>query len=363
MDSQLFERHIETARERLTEVEARMAEPEVVTDRIAMSELGREHHRLKHILATGERFTSLQEELEGARELLTEAEEGDEMAELAHAEIEELEQKLAREESRLQIALVPPEPEDAKTAVVEIRAGTGGEEAGLFAGDLHRMYQRFAEREGWRIEVLSSNPSEMGGFKEVVFAMRGEGSYGVLKFESGVHRVQRVPATESQGRIHTSAASVAVLPEAEEVDVEIDENELRIDTYRASGAGGQHVNKTESAIRITHLPTGLVVTCQDEKSQHKNKAKALRVLRTRLYEQAIAEEQSKRATQRKTLVSTGDRSAKIRTYNYPQGRVTDHRINLTLYRLNEILDGDLEELIERLRLYEAEERLREGISA
>jgi peptide chain release factor 1 len=303
----------------------------------------------------------LEQRLGEAEEMLEEAGEDEETRQLAQGELDEVEPALDRGRRRLQVALLPAAPEDAKTAVVEVRAGTGGDEAALFAGDLLRMYQRFAERRGWGAEVLSASPGEVGGFKEVVVALRGEGSYGVLKFESGVHRVQRVPETESQGRIHTSAASVAVLPEAEEVDVQIDENELRVDTYRASGAGGQHVNKTDSAIRITHLPTGLVVTCQDEKSQHKNRVKAMRVLRTRLYERALEEERSRRDASRRSLVGSGDRSAKIRTYNFPQSRVTDHRINLTLYRLDEVMDGDLEELIEALRMHEAEQRLREGM--
>lgn len=364
MNRELIERQVEVAKSKVTDVETQMSDPSVVSNRNKMSELGREHRRLKNILVKAKEMFSLESELDGAREMLGEVEGDEEMTEMTQAEIEELEPKVKKATNDLHVALLPPSASDDKAAIVEVRAGTGGEEAGLFAGDLHRMYMRYAERMGWKTEELSSTPSEMGGFKEVVFAIRGEAAYGILKYESGVHRVQRVPTTETQGRVHTSAASVAVLPEAEEVDVDINEaTDLRIDTYRASGAGGQHVNKTESAIRITHLPTGLVVTCQDEKSQHKNKAKAMRVLRSRLFEQAIAAEEAKRAKSRKSLVGTGDRSAKIRTYNFPQGRVTDHRINLTLYRLNEVLDGDLFETIDQLRLHDAEERLKEGLEA
>jgi peptide chain release factor 1 len=244
--------------------------------------------------------------------------------------------------------LLPKDPNDNRNAIVEIRAGTGGEEAAIFAGDLYRMYTKFAERKDWKVEELSSNTIGIGGFKEVIFSLNGDNVYGTMKFESGVHRVQRIPVTESSGRIHTSAATVAVLPEADEVDFEIDSSDLRIDTYRASGAGGQHVNKVESAIRITHIPTGMVVTCQDEKSQYKNKAKAMKILRSRLLAIKQEEQQEEIAKQRKSMVSTGDRSAKIRTYNFPQGRVTDHRINLTLYKLDQIIEGDMDELIEAL---------------
>jgi len=356
MNRDLILRQVEIARHRIEEIESRLADPEIVADRLRLSELGREHRRLKELLAAASTWEQLEVDLEGARELAASADD-DEMSELAAQEVQTLEPRVEQALNALYIALVPPDEADEKAAIVEIRAGTGGEEAALFAADLLRMFERCAERFGWKTEYLSSSPSEMGGFKEIVLAIRGDAAYGMLKYEGGVHRVQRVPATESQGRIHTSAATVAVLPEADEVDVAIDDAELRIDTYRASGAGGQHVNKTESAIRITHLPTGLVVTCQDEKSQHKNKAKAMRVLRARLYEQAQEEERAKRSESRKLLVGSGDRSAKIRTYNFPQGRVTDHRINLTLYRLVDILDGDLGELIDALRLHDAEERL------
>jgi len=282
---------------------------------------------------------------------------------LAEAEVAELEAEEERLVAEVRRLMVPKDPLADRAAVVEIRAGTGGDEAGLFAGDLFRMYTRYAEHRGWKVEVLSVSEGEVGGYKEVSFVVRGKDAYGDLRYESGVHRVQRVPATESQGRIHTSAATVAVLPEAEEVDVEIREEDLRIDVYRSSGPGGQSVNTTDSAVRITHIPTGLVVTCQDEKSQHKNKAKALKVLRSRLLDAKIAEQEAERARERKLQVGTGDRSAKIRTYNFPQGRVTDHRIGLTLYRLQEVLDGDLDELIEALKLAREEERLETSSAA
>jgi peptide chain release factor 1 len=361
LNRELIDRQVVLAKDRLTDTETEMSNPSNVTDTRTMSRLGREYRRLKEVIEAANTFAKVEQDLEGVRQLYSETSEEDEMHELAAAEIAELEPQLERAETRLQLALVPPDNSDEKTAILEIRAGTGGEEAGLFAGDLLRMYQRYCERSGWRMEDISGSGSDMGGFKEVVVSVKGEGAYGLLKFESGVHRVQRVPATESQGRVHTSAASVAVLPEAEKVDVEINDGDLRIDTFRASGAGGQHVNKTESAIRITHMPTGLVVSCQDEKSQHKNKAQAMRVLRSRLYERALEEERSKRSESRKLLVGSGDRSAKIRTYNFSQGRVTDHRIGLTLYRLNEILDGDLTELIDSLRLRDSEDRLRDGV--
>lgn len=256
--------------------------------------------------------------------------------------------------------LVPKDAEDEKNAILEIRAGTGGDEAGIFAGDLYKMYSRYFEKKGWKTEVINMNESEKGGYKEIVMEVEGQDVYGKLKYESGVHRVQRVPETESQGRVHTSAATVAVLPEAEEVDVDINMNDVKIDTFRASGAGGQHVNKTESAIRMTHIPTGIVVECQDERSQMKNKAKALKVLRTRIYEKAYNEHMAIISKHRKTLVSTGDRSAKIRTYNFPQGRVTDHRINFTMYNLPEVMNGNIDELMDALQIAENAEKMKAG---
>jgi peptide chain release factor 1 len=278
-----------------------------------------------------------------------------ELAAMARDEAERLTADVARLEGELKVLLIPRDPLDDRDAVVEVRAGTGGDEAALFAGDLFRMYQRFADRRGWKVELVSVSEGTAGGYKEAIFVVRGN-AYGDLRYESGVHRVQRVPATETQGRIHTSAATVAVLPEAEEVDVQINPNELKIDVYRSSGPGGQSVNTTDSAVRITHLPTGLVVTCQDEKSQHKNKDKAMGVLRSRLLDIRIAEQEAERARDRKAQVGTGDRSAKIRTYNFPQSRVTDHRIGFTTHALQQVIDGSLEEMIESLKLARQEER-------
>ncbi len=290
------------------------------------------------------------------RDILRESDDLD-LRELARAEIAELEAELERREAELRRRLAPRDPLDDKDAVLEVRAGTGGEEAALFAGELLRMYTRYAERRGWSVELIDVSGSDTGGVREAIAMVHGEGAFGVLRHESGVHRVQRVPETDSQGRIHTSAATVAVLPEAEEVDVEVDESDLKVDVFRSSGPGGQSVNTTDSAVRVTHLPSGLVVTCQDEKSQHKNKAKALKVLRSRLLDMRLAERQAERAADRKAQVGTGDRSAKIRTYNFPQGRVTDHRISLTLHRLDEILGGDLDELVDALSLAEQAERI------
>ncbi len=304
----------------------------------------------------GRRLAALEAEMAGARELAADSDDP-EMRALAGAEVAELEGRLEEAAARLRVALVPPDPMEDRPAVVEIRAGTGGDEAGLFGADLMRMYRRLAERRGWTVELLSRSEGIPGAIREAVFTVRGRGAYGCLRYESGVHRVQRVPETESQGRIHTSAASVAVLPEAEEVDVQIDPADLRIDVFRSSGPGGQSVNTTDSAVRITHLPTQLVVTCQDEKSQHKNKAKAMRVLRSRLLEREIAAREASRAAERRSQIGSGDRSAKIRTYNFPQNRVTDHRIGLSLHRLGDILDGDLDELVAALTLARDEERL------
>ncbi len=301
-------------------------------------------------------MAALEEEMAGARELY--ADSGDpEMRALAGEEIAALEARLQGAAARLRAALVPTDPMEDRPAVVEVRAGTGGDEAGLFAGELVRMYRRLAERRGWTVELMGLSEGIRGAVKEAVFTVRGRGAYGRLRYESGVHRVQRVPETESQGRIHTSAASVAVLPEAEEVDIEIDPADLRIDVFRSSGPGGQSVNTSDSAVRITHMPTELVVTCQDEKSQHKNKARAMKVLRSRLLARSIAAREAERAAERRSQIGSGDRSAKIRTYNFPQNRVTDHRIGLSLYRLGDVLDGDLDELVAALRLAHDEERL------
>jgi peptide chain release factor 1 len=347
---------IKELRARHAEVERLLADPDVSRDRNQLRDLAREHRHLEPVLAAAQVWEGTVRRLNEDREVLRESEDPD-LKELARAEIPELESEVEHLADELRQLLVPRDPLDDKDAMVEVRAGTGGEEAALFASELLRMYTRYAERRGWQIELIDVSSSDSGGVREAVALVHGEGAFGVLRHESGVHRVQRVPQTESQGRIHTSAATIAVLPEAEEVDVKIDESDLKIDVFRSSGPGGQSVNTTDSAVRITHAPSGLVVQCQDEKSQHKNKAKALKVLRSRLLDRRIAEQQAERAQSRKAQVGTGDRSAKIRTYNFPQGRVTDHRINLTLYKLDGVLDGDLEELIEALVLADQAERI------
>ena len=324
------------------------------------ADLSREYAELSPIVEKAQEMKSTQSELLDLEDLLSDGDTDAEMKELAELEREELKGRLPDLEEALRILLLPKDAADEKSAILEIRAGTGGDEAALFAGDLMRMYQRYAEVHGWRAEFLDLSETELGGVKEAAISIAGRGVFAKLKFESGVHRVQRVPTTESGGRIHTSAATVAVLPEAEEVDVEVDPGDLRVDTYRASGAGGQHVNKTDSAIRITHMPTGIVVQCQDEKSQHKNRAKAMKVLRARLYDHERQMRDAERAADRKTQVGSGDRSERIRTYNFPQGRVTDHRINLTLHKLDRILSGDeLDEVIDVLIAEDQAARLAE----
>ena len=334
----------------------RLSDPRVAANREQFEKLAREYRELSEIVRVAEQYREACRRIEEDQDLLSSTDE--ELTKLAEEEIRELKAQRQRLEEKLALMLLPRNPRDKGNAIVEIRAGTGGGEASLFAADLVRMYFKFAERQGWHIEMMGSSPTEIGGFKEIIFSVEGPGAYGKMKYESGVHRVQRVPITESSGRIHTSAASVVVLPEPEEVEVQIDPKDLRVDLFRSSGPGGQSVNKTDSAVRITHIPTGMVATCQDEKSQHKNKAKAIKVLRARLLDQAQQEQRRAVDQSRKTQVGSGDRSAKIRTYNFPQGRLTDHRVKLTLYKLEQILAGELEEIIEALRIEDRKEKLK-----
>jgi peptide chain release factor 1 len=343
------------------ELGRKLADPAVLRDRDQLRTLGRKHAELSEILNTGRELETVTCALGQARDIIAANEDAD-LIELARADLAELEPKHQELERQLQELLTPADPDDTRNVIVEIRAGTGGEEAALFAADLYRMYQRHAERRGWKIEIIDANPTNVGGFKEIIFSVGGGRVFGSLKFESGVHRVQRVPQTEASGRIHTSAASVAVLPEAEEIDLEIKPNDLKIDVFRSSGPGGQSVNTTDSAVRITHLPTNTVVTCQDEKSQLKNKTKAMRVLRARLLDNLRREQDDEIASQRRQMVSTGDRSAKIRTYNFPQNRVTDHRIGLTIQNLTGILDGKLDEITAALQEAEQKERFADAVA-
>ncbi len=347
---------IESRHEELSNL---MMQQEVAKDPFRYKNIAKEKSSLDKTIEKYHEYKQVLKQIAEDKAVL-EQDGDEELHELAELELAEFQTKAEMLEEELKLMLLPKDPNDTKNAIVEIRAGTGGEEAGIFAGDLFRMYNKYAERKGWGIELLSSNPQGIGGFKEIIFMIKGNGIYATMKYESGVHRVQRVPKTESSGRIHTSAASVAVLPEAEEIEMVIDPNDLKIDVYRSSGPGGQSVNTTDSAVRITYIPTGMVVTCQDEKSQHKNRAKAMKVLKARLLEKRQREEQAKLSESRRSMVSTGDRSAKIRTYNYPQGRLTDHRIGLTLYRLDEILYGDLDEVIEQLRLADQTELLKKA---
>lgn len=348
---------VEKLEEKLKNIDNQMADPATLSDQKKMIELNRERRYVEDILETGRRYREVQTVINDAHEII-EANEDPDMVAMAQEELEENEAIVDELEMKFKLKMVPRDPNDDKSAIVEIRAGTGGDEAGIFVGDIFRMYQKYADIKGWKIDIMNSSPSQSGGFKEVVFSMEGDNCYGMMKYESGVHRVQRVPATETQGRVHTSAITVAIFPEAEEVDIEINEKDIKVDVYRSSGPGGQSVNTTDSAVRITHHPTGLVVTCQDEKSQIKNKAKAFKVLRARLYDMKMAEQQAKLSAERRSMVSSGDRSAKIRTYNFPQSRVTDHRISLTLYKLDEIMNGMLDELIEPLQQHEQEEKLK-----
>lgn len=344
--------------ERYDELGNLIGDPEVIADLGRWQQYVKAHADLTDMVAVYRDYKKVVKEIQEAKTLLNEESDGD-MREMAQAELDELVEKKADLEQRLRLLLLPKDPNDEKNVLMEVRAGTGGEEAALFAADLFRMYSRYAERQGWKTEMLNANYTDIGGFKEVIFLIEGKGAYSRLKFESGVHRVQRIPTTESGGRIHTSAATVAVLPEAEEVDVDVDPNDLRIDVFCASGHGGQSVNTTQSAVRITHIPSGIVVSMQDEKSQHKNKDKAMKVLRARLLDRAQEEHQKKMSSTRKSMVGTGDRSERIRTYNFPQNRVTDHRIGLTLHRLDGVLEGDLYEIIDTLSTTDQAERLKQ----
>ena len=346
---------LDEALQRAADVERELLDPRTVRDAKLMASLGREHQRLSAVAEAARRLLRCENELAEVRELVSA--DDPEMAEEARREQERLESAIAALAEELKPLLIPHDPLDDRPAIVEIRAGTGGDEAALFAADLYRMYERYITRRGWRIEPISVSDGALGGYKEIIFKVLGDGAFGAMRHESGVHRVQRVPATENQGRIHTSAATVAVLPEAEEVDVRIEDKDLRIDVFRSSGPGGQSVNTTDSAVRITHIPTGIVVSQQDQKSQLQNKLKAMEVLRARLLDARIAEQEAERSRMRKTQVGTGDRSAKIRTYNFPQSRVTDHRINMTLHEITRVMDGEIGPLIEALQLADAEERL------
>ncbi len=348
----MIDQLVEQIQARFQELEGQMSDPAVISDRERYAEVGREYRDLQPARGFAVEYATLKDDLEGARELLEEGED----AELRKV-VEDAPPRLEELEEEIRLAMVERDPNDDKNVIVEIRGGTGGDEAALFAGDLYKMLTRYAEERGFSTEVLSQSVSEMGGFKDVTFAVKGDGAYSVFKFEGGTHRVQRVPETESQGRIHTSTATIAVLPEAEEVEVEVDQNDLQIDVYRSSGPGGQSVNTTDSAVRITHKPTGIVVSMQDEKSQLQNKDRAMRVLRARLYERQVAEQQAKIASERKAQVGSGQRSEKVRTYNFPQGRITDHRIKLTSHNLEGVLGGDLSEFTDALSAEEKRQRL------
>lgn len=344
-------RQLETIEARFEELSVRITLPEIISDTPLFTKLMREHSEMSELNELAVAYRKLLSELDGAKEMLADPD----MAEMAEAEVLELESKLDEMTEQARLALLPKDPDDYKNAILEVRAGAGGDEAGLFGAQLLRMYMHYADKQGWKAEIIEDGSTELGGVKESTMLIQGKNVFRKLKFESGVHRVQRVPVTESSGRIHTSTATVAVLPEAEDVEVEINANDLRIDTYRASGAGGQHVNRTDSAVRITHIPTGLVVTSQDQRSQIQNREKAMRVLKSRLYEMQREQQSGDYSNQRRLQIGTGDRSERIRTYNFPQGRVTDHRIGLTLYRIDDIMEGDLDELIDALTLAAAAE--------
>ena len=341
------------------ELNERIMDPDLVKDLEVYQSVMKEHSDIEPIVFKYREYTNILEELSESKELLHDKLD-DDMKDMVKEEVKGLEEALVNVEEDLRVLLIPKDPNDHKNVIVEIRGGAGGDEAALFSGVLFRMYSRYAERNNWKVEILHSSELGIGGFKEVIFMIQGKGAFSRLKYESGVHRVQRVPETESSGRIHTSTATVAVLPEAEDVDIQIEPGDLKVDTYRASGAGGQHVNTTDSAIRITHLPTGIVVSCQDEKSQTKNKAQAMKIIKTRVYDQVLSDQQAEIAQDRKGQVGTGDRSERIRTYNYPQGRITDHRINLTVHKFSAVLDGELDELIDALITTDQAEKLKEN---
>lgn len=346
-------------KERYIKLEHLLSDPAVMADQVKYQRYLKEHGELNRVMSAFTEYETILKQLAEAKEMLKDADPG--IREMAKEELAELGGRRDSMESRLKLLLMPKDPNDDKNVILEIRAGTGGEEAGLFAGDLFRMYTRFAEIKGWTVDMIESNHSSSGGFKEVISIVKGNGAFSAFKYESGTHRVQRVPETETQGRVHTSAVTVAVLPEAEDVELKIEQSELKVDVFRSSGPGGQSVNTTDSAVRITHLPTGIIATCQDEKSQIKNKIAAMKVLKARILDAMVREQESKRAAQRKGQVGTGDRSGRIRTYNFPQGRMTDHRIGLTLYRLDSIMGGDIQEIIDELKTHAQAEALQEAI--
>lgn len=348
---------IEIIKQRFDEVSDLIIQPDIISDQKRYIKISKEYKDLKKILERGQLYKTLMSNIEEAQEIIADGSDS-EMVEMAKIELEEAKGQLPKLEEEIKVLLIPKDPEDAKNIVVEVRAGTGGDEASIFAGDLHRMYTKYCESKGWKVEVVDFNEGTSGGYKEIIFEVSGTDVYGTMKFEAGVHRVQRVPQTETQGRVHTSAASVIVLPEAEEFDLELDMSEVRIERTTSTGPGGQSVNTTYSAIKLHHEPTAMIVSCQDQKSSHKNLEKALKVLRSRLYEMELAKKQAADSEKRKSMVSSGDRSAKIRTYNYPQGRVTDHRIGLTLYDLSNIINGDIQKVIDELMLAENTEKLK-----
>ncbi|KGG79850.1 peptide chain release factor 1 [Caloranaerobacter azorensis H53214] len=343
--------------EKYKDLSMKISDPEIINKRSEWQKYVKEHAEIEPIVMKYREYTAVSKQLDEAKEMLKEKLE-DDFKDMVKEEIKELTEKKEKLTEELKLLLIPKDPNDEKNVIVEIRAGAGGDEAGIFAGDLLRMYTRYAERQGWKVEIMSSNEQGVGGFKEVIFMIKGKGAYSRLKYESGVHRVQRIPVTESGGRIHTSTATVAVLPEADDIDVQINPNDVRIDVFRSSGHGGQSVNTTDSAVRLTHIPTGIVVSCQDEKSQLKNKEKAFKILKARLYDKLQAEKNAEIAEARRSQVGTGDRSERIRTYNFPQGRVTDHRINMTIYKLDSFLDGDIDEIVDALITNDQAEKLK-----